>query len=54
MNQSSDNWETRLGELVGALRDESLSEEQSVTAVVCEPTFLRKRKVSRWFRRMLS
>ncbi|MDC0265725.1 LamG domain-containing protein [Mariniblastus sp.] len=30
MNQSSDNWKTRLDELVGALGDESLSEEQSV------------------------
>ncbi|TWT81507.1 FecR protein [Planctomycetes bacterium CA13] len=30
MNQSSDNWETRLEELVGALRDDSLSDDQSV------------------------
>ena len=30
MNQSSENWETRLDELVGALRDDSLSEKQSV------------------------
>ena len=30
MNQSSDSWETRLDELVTAMRDDSLSDEQSV------------------------
>ncbi len=30
MNQSSDSWETRLDELVAAMRDDSLSNEQSV------------------------
>ena len=30
MNQSSDSWETRLDELVAAMRDDSLSDEQSV------------------------